>query len=412
MWFLALRHLRSRPYQTLLTLLGVFLGGTAYIVFASMMLGFQEEIVDTLLNLDAQVRISPKDKKVTPELVSGMFGAENLIDWVSPPAGNYNNSYLTNVGGWYERLDADERVAAFAPQLIRFGMVNRSGVEKTISMIGIDVEKQSRVTKLADYMIQGDYKDIGRGNAQVLIGATLADKLAAKRLDILELVTPQGQKRLVKVAGIYQTGNPAFEESVMYASIQVVQELFSATGEISDIVISLFDVQESYALSNDLAQWTDDKVESWEQAHDDIVTMFLMQDLTRNTVSGIIVVVVAFGIFNILNMSVNQKKRDIAILRSTGFAPTDTSRLFIYQGLILGLAGALIALGAGYAGSAYIDQITVSTPMSTGTMNVSWDPAIYVQGFCLSCFSAILAAWFPARAAARLTPIDIIRASA
>lgn len=130
---------------------------------------------------------------------------------------------------------------------------------------------------------------------------------------------------------------------------------------------------------------------------------------------GAILIVAAFGIYNVLNMTVVQKRKDIAILRSMGYSSGEVIYLFFSQGIILGVSGVVSGLAFGYAFTQYMATI----PFSGGTMGsdqghlmVAQHLSIYVQAALLSLFSASIASILPARAAGKLMPIEIIRAGA
>jgi lipoprotein-releasing system permease protein len=109
-------------------------------------------------------------------------------------------------------------------------------------------------------------------------------------------------------------------------------------------------------------------------------------------------------------MVVNQKKREIAILRSLGFSERETIFLFLVQGMILGLGGGLFGMLAGGIACHYIEQIKIG--VGSGHMPMSWDAAIYLKAFSIVLISSIIASFLPARNAGRLSPIEIIRWSA
>ena len=127
---------------------------------------------------------------------------------------------------------------------------------------------------------------------------------------------------------------------------------------------------------------------------------------------GAILIVAGFGIYNVLNMMVTQKRQDIAILRSMGYDTLEIITLFFSQGLILGMVGAVFGLTFGYLFCRYLKTIsfmmkTASNP--TGHLMISLEPRIYVQGAVLAILAASFASILPARAAGKLTPIEIIR---
>lgn len=125
-----------------------------------------------------------------------------------------------------------------------------------------------------------------------------------------------------------------------------------------------------------------------------------------------ILVVAGFGIYNILNMVVTQKRKEIAILRAIGYESWDIIKLFLIQGLIVGITGGIVGVAIGYGFCKHMATLPFSGgPMGSGNgrMMVSFDPFIYINGFILAFGSSLLASFLPARAAGKLTPIDVIR---
>ncbi|MBP9163133.1 MAG: ABC transporter permease, partial [Leptospiraceae bacterium] len=165
----------------------------------------------------------------------------------------------------------------------------------------------------------------------------------------------------------------------------------------------------------DWSQFTRDKVESWDQANESIMSVFNTQNIIRNTITVIIILIIAFGIYNILNMVVNGKKRDIAILRSIGYEEMDIIILFLIQGLILGITGAIAGSVFGFFVAKYVSTIEVfkGKNMVTGTnhLMVSYNILIYLKGMGFTIFASLVSSMIPARAAAKISPIEIIRGS-
>ena len=123
-----------------------------------------------------------------------------------------------------------------------------------------------------------------------------------------------------------------------------------------------------------------------------------------------ILIVAGFGIYNILTMAVNQKRKEIAILRSIGFESLDIVILFLTQGIILGALGGLFGCLVGYGVCEVMARIPVANRGLGGNhMIIAFFPGIYVRGFLLAFVSSSLASFLPARAAGKMTPIDIIR---
>ncbi|TGK14012.1 ABC transporter permease [Leptospira fletcheri] len=419
MWFLAIRQLLNRPQQTVLTFVGILLGTAAYCVFSGIMVGFQEYITDQLVNNDAQIRISPRDEVIREQSFYGLFYPETtFLKWVKPPSGKLDNTQLTNVNGWFRKLDRDERVEAYAPQLNRqlifkFGKQSLPG-----KLQGVDPIRQMKVTTIGNYVESGNFKDLDRGGDMIFAGSGLLEKLGATLGDTVHIVTDDGRTANVKVGGVIHVGNRMIDDTAAYASLRTVQRITLSTGVVSEIAIRLKRLDIAADMATEWAFFTRDKVESWDQTYENVLAVFKTQNIVRNTTTFTIMLVVAFGIYNILNMVVNQKKREIAILRSIGFDENDTIRLFIIQGLLLGIVGSLAGLVLGAIVCFFLDGYPIGntssskTQMMSNVMRISWDWMIYLKAFGLSVGCSGIAAYIPARSASKLSPVEIIRGSA
>jgi lipoprotein-releasing system permease protein len=402
MFFLAIRHLLSRPHQTILTFLGIMLGAAGYVVFSGMQLGQQEFIVDRLINNDSQIRISPRDDFITEETFKDVFFNGSEIKWIIPPSGLRSYTYLTNAQGWFDKLDSDPNVLAYAPQLKRNVIFSNQSYSIPGALLGIDTVRQPLVTNIKNDITDGSLESIGQGNSLILIGEDLMLMLGSRINASINIVTPDGTISPVKIVGVFKSGSRGLDSRTAYSSIMTVQQTTQSAGQISDIAIKLKDVNSASMIATEWTKFSPDKVESWDQANANFLEMIRMQNIVRQTTTFTIILIVAFGIYNILNMVVNQKKKEIAILRSMGYDQRDTVMLFLIQGIILGVAGALLGLLLGWAAWG---------PIGRGHILISWDISIYLLAFALACGASVIASFIPARTAGRLSPIDIIRGS-
>jgi lipoprotein-releasing system permease protein len=156
-----------------------------------------------------------------------------------------------------------------------------------------------------------------------------------------------------------------------------------------------------------------EKVESWDQANQGLMSVFSMQDIVRNSMTIAILVVASFGIYNILSLAINHKKREIAILRSMGYEPKDISHLFLTQGVLLGGAGGLAGLLFGFLVCLYLGSLDVTSNRGLGMggdkLFMSYHLGIYLKALLLAVACASIASVLPARSAGKLEPIDILR---
>ena len=411
MWFLALRHLVSRKRQSFLTLIGIVLGTAAYVVISGMMLGFQTFIIDQLVNNDSQIRISPREQIITEHSLDQDFFGENiLVAWAAPPSGRRDHPYILYPRSWFDRLESAPEVAAFSQQLIAQVIATRAKVSTAARLIGSDPAKQSQVTNIQKYMIKGSFTDIGRGGNQVLVGDGLLKKLGAAVSENLMLSVGKSAGQPFKIVGSFHLGVKNLDDSTIFGNLSDVQQLNGTLSRISDIAVKLKDVAQAGAVATAWNALSQEKVQSWDQANEGIMSVFKTQDIVRNSMTISILIVAGFGIYNILSMAVNHKRREIAILRSIGYESQDIVQLFLIQGVVLGALGGVIGCVLGYGGCEIMARIPIANrSIGDNRMLIAFLPSIYVRGFFLAFLSASVASYLPARAAGRLTPIDIIR---
>lgn len=409
MWFVALKHIFSRKSQTFLTFLAIVLGSGGYVVFSGTQLGFQQYMVERLIERSGHINISARDEYITGESLKGVFFSNSSVRWLNEPSGRRSNEDLSSAATWFEILENSNDVIAYSPELTEQVIVSRGNYTGTVSMIGIDPDKYLSVTNFENDITYGNYRSLNSGGAVIFMGERLMKFLGVKVNDSITVSTSDGKIVPVKIIGSFDTGEPHSDEKTLYASINTVQRIAGKSGKITEIVVKV----KEFAMANVIAtNWNrlgNDKVESWDQINKDRMSMMSTQDIVRNVTTTSFILIVAFGIYNILNMVVNHKKRDIAILRSIGYDQMDTVFLFLIQGVVIGIAGGIAGLILGYAACSYIE--TVKIPMGRHHMMISWDMMIYVKGFFLVVGASIIASFFPARTAGRLSPIEIIRGS-
>ncbi|HOP62617.1 MAG TPA: ABC transporter permease [Spirochaetota bacterium] len=409
MWFLALKHIFSRKSQTLLTLLAIVFGSTGYIVLSGMQLGFQKYMISRLIERSGHIIISPRDEFISSESLNGIFAGDKKIVWLNKPSGRRSNEGLTGVSKWYRKLSEDPEVVGFSPMFTQEAIASRGGFNQNINLIGIDPARHKQVTTFSEDVTNGSLDALNNGLSVIMVGERLLQLLGVRLNDTINISTSGGNVIPMKIVGTFDTGESRSDERTIYASLTTVQYVASSPGLIDSIIIKIKDYSKSAEVANQWSHETTDLVESWDQRYQSRLEMMKTQDLVRNITTFSFIVIVAFGIYNILNMAVNHKTRDIAIIRSIGFNQRDTVFLFLVQGTILGLTGGVIGLITGYSICELLESMKIQ--MGRHTMRIAWDIAIYIKAFLLVSGSSIIASYFPARSAGKLSPIEIIRSS-
>lgn len=414
MIFIAMRYLLERKRQTLLTLLGVFFGTMAYVGVSGFFVGFQGFMVQQLVNNAAQVHIEARKDYLTEHMLDEPFfgGQTQHVAWIAPPAGVEGFQEIQSPAKWYLRLSTDPRVEAYVPQLSAPALFTLGKNSVGTTMIGCDSRKQVKVTTIADYMIAGQFTDLAVGGNRVVLGDELMKRLgAALNQNIMATVGVNPVPASFKVVGRFYTGNRGMDLQA-FASLPDVQRMNLTLNQVNEIGVRLKDYQQADAMARTWSQSSPERVESWGDQNANILSVFAIQNALRFSMIVTVLIVAGFGIYNILNMTVNQKRQDIAILRALGYDAFDVIMLFFSQGIIVGVIGGLFGLICGYGLCLYLTTIPfmVATPANPqGHLHIALNATIFAQAAFMALFSSSVASILPARAASKLTPIEIIR---
>ena len=153
------------------------------------------------------------------------------------------------------------------------------------------------------------------------------------------------------------------------------------------------------------------RAEDWETANATFLTGVIIRNILTYSVSITLLVVAGFGIYNILNMTIHNKMKDIAILKAMGFAGGDVKQIFMIQSLVIGFVGSAMGLVIGYGLSYLISKAPFDGGdfVSLDHFPVNFDPKYYVIGIVFGVATTALAGYMPSRKASKLDPIEILR---
>jgi len=408
---LARGMLSRRRRQTLVSVLGVALGVAFFIAIAALMRGFQIFFIQQVIDVQPHIVIKDEARNPPPQAAE-MASPEGAvaIHGVKP------RDRVRGIRAAAEKIAILEAIPGAAvasiltgPALLRYGSRDLS-----VTITGIEPERYRRVANLEKDMIQGSLESLRSAANGLIIGAILAQRLGVELGDTVIAVSPRGIVLQMKVVGIFRTGLVNLDQSAGYALLKVSQTLQDRPNVVNQILLRLSDVTEAEPLARRIEARFGDRTESWEEQNRNFLTVFVIQNAVMFSVTGAILLVAAFGIYNIISTVVFEKTRDIAILKSLGFTEGDIQRLFLLQGVINGLLGAALGCLLGQAMIEVLAQIRfgTETPAGTDRFLLARDWRIFVIASVFAVASAAIAAVIPARRAARLDPVQIIRGAA
>lgn len=408
---IAATHLRGRLRQTIVAIVGVATGVGFSIAMASLMEGSQRDFIETLVDATPHITIKDEFREPPPQPIS-----REVPDGAVQIRGLQPKDELRGIRNARARLAELERMdgLAAAPSLRGQVVMRFGGKDVAAALIGIDTQRERRVSNLEDDIFEGSLDALHRTANGVLLGAGVAERLGAKTGDLVTVSSPAGVLLRMQIAGMFRTGVVGVDNTEAYALLKKVQVLQNRPNVINRINIRLPDPRKARALARQIEARIGYRTESWDEANEGLLEVLVIRNIIMITVVGAILVVASFGIFNIVSTITHEKARDIAILKSLGFRERDIRRLFVIEGLALGAIGSLLGWALGFGLSSLLGAIEINvqnvTELKRLPVYYSWAHYAIAAGFALG--SAGLAGWLPARRAAALDPVEIVRGAA
>ena len=336
---LARGMLSRRRRQTLVSVLGVALGVAFFIAITSIMRGFQTYFIQQVIDVQPHIVIKDETRNPTPQAaqMAAPDGAV-AINGVKPV------DRIRGIRASGEKLAILEAIpgAAAAPILTGAALLRYGSRDVSITVTGVDPARYARVSNIEKDMLRGRLDDLRSTANGLIIGDSLALRLGVQLGDTVVAVSPRGVSLQMKIVGLFHTGLATLDQSAGYVLLKVNQVLQDRPNVVNQILLRLSDVTQAEPLAREIEARFGERTESWEEQNRNILTVFVIQNAIMYSVTGAILLVAAFGIYNIISTVVFEKTRDIAILKSLGFTEGDIQLLFLVQGLIAGFLGAVL----------------------------------------------------------------------
>jgi lipoprotein-releasing system permease protein len=176
----------------------------------------------------------------------------------------------------------------------------------------------------------------------------------------------------------------------------------------SDILVNINDRNKTDNLLKKISHLFPYQLETWQVANQQLVAASQLRSIVAIAVSLTILLVAGFGIYNIMNMTVSEKIKEIAILKAMGFSGGDIKTIFLTQAAIIGLAGSVVGILLGYAISSIINQVPFKIAGLT-TLPMDYKPEDFIMAVLFGIVTTLIAGYLPSRKASKIDPVIIIR---
>lgn len=405
---IAKTFLISRVRQLLVAVLSVTFGISMYVFMNSFMAGVNATQTEITFTSMSHVKVF-NDLPGEVEPFAGQSRDSGNIRMVSNQRIIQYTEGIRNAQALKEELRALPEVHGITTQLNQNVFIKNGISETSASLSGIEVADEDRLFHTSDYMVEGDLTEIERLSNGIVLGRGLAKRMGVGTGDVVQLVTPEGANRPFKVVGLFDTGSIGTDRARAITSIATARQLFSKNKSYAtEVLINIRDFNRAREVAQEVRKYTDYTVEAWQDGNSQLDSANVLRDIIAIAVSLTILIVAGFGIYNIMNMTVNEKIKEIAILKAMGFSGRDVIEIFLTQSVVIGFLGGLLGLVTGNIIVRIVDNLPFEIATLT-TLPVVYEPMDYLLAFLFGIVITFLAGYLPARQAAHIDPVDILR---
>lgn len=402
--FIAKRYLLSKKKVqfitiiTLISIIGVTVGVAALISVLSVFNGFNKYQYDILTGFDPHIRIEAD-------------------------TGNSVSDYYALI----EKVKNTTDIKAIAPYTMNKGIISSKKNNLVAFLKGVDESKIGELSDVKEKTVLGDFEFIDNDETGgIILGGNLSDRLDVRILDTVTVMSPVGMERALTqivtpktmrfvVRGIYDSNNKEYNKYYSFISLAKSQSLFELGKNVTGVEMRIDNINRSEEVKEDLVKTLGRgyRVNTWFNLHEDLYTVMKVERETAFIILSLIIAVATFSIIGSLTMTVIEKRRDIGILKAMGTTNGSIIKIFMFEGVLIGIYGTAFGCLLGLA--VCLAQINFKLfPLDTNVYSIDALPIDlrYTDFIFVSLCAMILsftASLYPALRAANQEPIKAIR---
>ena len=401
-WLLALRFLREGRMQTLLIIVGVGVGVAVIVFITALITGLQANLIAQTLGAQAHVIVRPPDEVARPQAPTAPGGPTVLATVERRP------QRVRSIDRWQQaeaRVAATPGVVAVAPVVSGAAFASRGTAWRAVLVRGSDLARLERILPLSKRLLRGRAQIEGD---EALVGAQLAAELGLDVGDRVRLGLTADGGGVCTVRGVFDLGNKDVNGRWVFVPLRAAQTLHDVVGGATELEVAVASVFAAQDIARGLTAETGLVAESWMERNAQLLVGLRSQASSSLMIQIFVILAVAMGIASVLIVSVVQKSREIGILRAVGVSRARVLRVFLIEGAIVGLLGALLGSGLGGLLALFFESLATNAD-GTPTFAVALDAPLFVRTTLIALGTGLAAAALPARRASRLDPATAIR---
>lgn len=376
---IAWRFLTSAKGQTILIIFGIAIGVSVQVFIGSLISGLQKSLLETTIGSSSQITVK----------------AEKRDDRIT--------DYQTKI----DRIKTtQDSVTYISPSADAAGFIKTNDSTYPILLRGFSFEAAEGIYKLKNAVIDGSLPL----SDEVIIGKELAEESGLKKGEAIEILTPLGKSQQVIISGIYDLKVSSLNKTWIITDLSTVQSIFEYGDEVTSIEIQISDVFKADIISESISSVLDEntKVENWKEANASLLSGLNGQSVSSLMIQIFVLVSVILAIASVLAISVLQKSKQIGILKAMGIKNRTASLIFLFQGFVLGIFGAVLGVALGLGLAVAFTKFAINAD-GTPVVKLFIDPGFITISGLIAVASATVASFLPAIRSSKLDPMEVIK---
>lgn len=395
----AIRFLKEGKSQTLFILAGIAIGVSVQVFLSSLITGLQKDLVNNTVGNSSHITAKAGNNRPESSITLSYVEVISSFSDSKP-----KEKLITNWNNMYNKLSATDGIVATVPFADGSGFIRKGNKDFPVVIRGTDIDKSNKIYKLSEKITKGEYK-LQAG--ELLIGNSLASELDVSPGNSIRLTTSDGVTDIFRVKGIFDLENESINSSWLWMDLSRAQKLLGTNDSLTSIEMQIEEVFDSNKIKGEIKDtYPEVNFETWQENNASLLTALNSQSSSSWLIQFFVILAVALGISSVLAVSVMQKSKQIGILKAMGAKNSTIGKIFLLQGGILGILGAL--LGA-FLGIALIQMFLFFTSGSGSTFPIEISPVAFMISVSIATLVGIFAAFFPAKTSTKLSPIEVIR---
>jgi lipoprotein-releasing system permease protein len=411
---IAFVHLRERKRQTILTALGVAVGSAMLVTTISVARGSSSNVISKVIDTVPHVVISAE--RMVPLVPDNLaVQTSGRIAMLTKNSTQNEQEVIKNYAAVVKTIQPVAELRSISPFVLS-KVIARNKTRFTPCVVrGIIPPLEAEIAGLKKNLLEPQALDeLAATPNGILVGDLLAKKLALGYRGRVVLVTKNSEEFPVTVVGRFSSGFNAKDEREAYVNLSLAQRMEGiAANSVSGIGLRTAQVERASQTAKSVQALSGYKSESWDESNRNVIEFYNRNALITLVLVGFVFVVAGLGVSSVMTTVILQKVKDIAIMRSMGMQGNSITRIFMLEGLMIGILGVVVGSPVGHVICHLVETIrfeaSTAGVLKADRITIVETPETHLIVIGFGILIAVISSWSPAQKATRYVPVSILR---